>query len=373
MSQFLNNIFLVTQSSPPTPSNGGTLYTDGTSIFFKNSTGIEYNLTGSKGYVLVTEYTASGVTTWTAPTDAKYIKIVAVGGGGGGGGGSRDAGGTLNRNGGGGGGGGEIAIVFYPSSSISPGTYTLRIGSGGQGGAGATVLNGSNGTRGGDTSISSGSATLISASGGVFGGGATTSGYTSNNAPSFPGTFGYLRTGPFRIMGMPGGFCSDGFPSTPTVSTNTVLAGPDSYHARNGFRGTGGGGGGGGISIPSGVPRSGASGSGVWKTDESLFTSGSPGIGGTTNNTGSNGANNVVTAVSLLSITSSATITSNFGFGGGGHGGGSGNVAGTIDGGRGGDGGYFGAGGGGGGGAWISNGGRGGDGGGGYLAILEYY
>ena len=76
-----------------------------------------------------------------------------------------------------------------------------------------------------------------------------------------------------------------------------------------------------------------------------MFTSGSPGTGGSTPaNSGSNGGSNVVTAASLLSFSGSTTVTSSYGFGMGGHGAGGGNAAGTVNGGKGGDGGYFGAG-----------------------------
>ena len=60
MPKFLNTIYQVTQSAPAIPSTGGLLYTSGSSIFFKNTTGTEYNLTESKGYFILREYTSSG-------------------------------------------------------------------------------------------------------------------------------------------------------------------------------------------------------------------------------------------------------------------------------------------------------------------------
>ena len=44
MAKLLNTTFLVTQSAPATPSSDfGTLYASGSSLFFKNNNGINYN------------------------------------------------------------------------------------------------------------------------------------------------------------------------------------------------------------------------------------------------------------------------------------------------------------------------------------------
>ena len=378
MPKFLNNAFLVTQSAPSTPSAGGVLFTSGSSIFFKTSTGTEYSLTGSRGYVLVTEYTQSGAT-WTVPSDAKFVKFVAVGAGSGGGGGARRAVGTAVA-GGGGGQGGTAAIVWYPIASIpaAPQGYTVTIGQGGNGGPGGTsaVNNGTNGALGGLTVLSSASVMLISASGGDaigagFGAGRGGTGATFVNGGNTQATSGLLRFLPFRINGMGGGFVSNYIGQLPTYASSVTIRSGD-YHARNGIVGTGGGGGGSGFNTTTAFD--GASGSGVWGLNGVLLQSGSPGVAGSIPaNSGSNGANNVVTAASLFSFTASVVVTSSYGFGGGGHGAGAGNTAGTVSGGKGGNGGFFGAGGGGGGGGWNQDGGRGGNGGGGYLAILEYY
>lgn len=368
MPKFLNNLFLITQSAPSTPSYGGSLYTSGSSIFFKNSTGTEYNLTGSKGYISITEYTQSG--TWTAPTDAKYVKIVAVGGGGAGGGGGRNSISSAIA-GGGGGQGGDVSIIFYPINSIPPGTYAVTVSSITTGGAGRAGSNGSgtSGAVGGHTFLTSASVTLIMASGGLGGTGGSTATFigsaTRNTAT------GLLNIGPFRMVGMGGGRVTNYQGQLPSYRSDADVNSGD-YHARNGFRSTGGGGGGSGLTTTTAL--NGASGSGVWLVNGTLFTNGTPGLAGSTPaNSGSNGASNVVTAASLFSFSGSAVVTSSYGFGGGGHGAGAGNTGGTVVGGKGGNGGYFGAGGGGGGGAWAQNGGDGGNGAGGYLAILEYY
>ncbi len=204
MPKFLNNAFLVTQSSPSTPSVGGVLYTSGSSIYFKNSTGTEYNLIGSKGYILMTEYTQSGGV-WTVPTDAKYVKFVVVGGGGSGAGGGRRAVAATAVGGGGGGAGGEISIVWYPIASIpfAPQGYTITVSGTANGGAGATT-NGSNGTVGvigGTTSLISGSVTLIKAGGGQPGIAGSSTGGVAAGGSNFQSA-SFFQSSPFTFIGI---------------------------------------------------------------------------------------------------------------------------------------------------------------------------
>jgi len=367
MPKFLNTIYQVTQSAPATPSAGGLLYVTQSSIFFKNTTGTEYNLTESKGYFILREYTSSG--TWTKPSDVKYVKIAAVGAGGGGGGGARNTSG-LWGGGGAGGAGAAASIVFYTASLIPAGTYTITISAGTNGGAGRTTSAGAGtvGSSGTATTLISASVTYIIAAGGAGGGG----GSISTNGSAFGGasTVGNvpLLKGPFRITGIGGGNNQTGVARVPTYVQNSVVT---NYHARNGFVCCGGGGAGG--TVTAAATNNGASGSGIYLINGTLYTSGVPGRGGVSPNSGSNGVNNLVSLISLLSFSGSATITSSYGFGTAGHGGGSGDLAGTIAGGNGGNASGFGCGASGGGGAINQNGGNGGSGSGGYLAILEYY
>ena len=115
-------------------------------------------------------YTAND--TWTKPTNARFVKVIAIGGGGGGeGGGSVAA--SNDRAGGGGGGAGGYSVMNFAVGSLGA-TETVTVGAGGAGGAGATGAAGagSAGTAGGDTSFG----TLVVAKGGSNGSGGGTAG-----------------------------------------------------------------------------------------------------------------------------------------------------------------------------------------------------
>lgn len=367
MPKFLNTIYQTTQSAPATLAAGGSLYASGSGIFFKNSTGTEYNLTSSKGYVILREYTSSG--TWTKPSNAKYIKMAAVGAGGGGGGGARNTSG-LWGGGGAGGAGAAASIVFYTGSLLPGGTYTVTVSAGTNGGLGRTTSAGFGGAGaiGGTTTLISASVTYIAAAGGVGGGGGPIATNASAIGGATPLTNEPFRRGPFRITAQCGGSNQSGNARNPTYAQNISVT---DYHARNGFACCGGGGAGG--TVTTAAVNNGASGSGIYLINGTLYTSGAPGRGGVSTNSGDNGVNNLVSLISLLSFSGSATITSSYGFGTAGHGGGSGDLAGTIAGGNGGNASGFGCGASGGGGAINQNGGNGGSGSGGYLAILEFY
>jgi len=109
--------------------------------------------------VVIETFTADG--TWTKPTGALSIKVIAVGGGGAGGG-------TYNETasgGGGGGGGGGYSVGVFDTSELSA-TEAVVVGAGATGGT-------STGATGG---VSSFGGTVLKANGGGGGGGYNTSG-----------------------------------------------------------------------------------------------------------------------------------------------------------------------------------------------------
>jgi hypothetical protein len=387
MNQILDIIQLYKTGSvsPGSTTPGtGSIFTSGSvpDLYFKNNSGTIFKLNDSGSYVKFYEWTGSAgstvTATWIKPSNAKYIKIAAVGGGAGGGGGARNAG-INNVSGGGGGAGGQTSIIFYTSDRIPTGQYTVTVGSGGTGGGGAAA-NGSNGTAGssgGTTSLVSGSVTLIQTTSVTGGSGGSAAGTGANGGnPTVPA--GVLPYGPFRIQGYAGARAiSGGTTGLPSViNTISLPAGiVDVYHARQ-LRLCGGGGAGGGITQTGNITRAGGSGSGIELENGTVFTSGGGGLAGVGPGAGGNGSDgvpNIVSMASLFSFSGSAVITSSYGFGTAGNGGGSNDIAETVTGGNGGDGISFGSGGGGGGGAWDQPAGSGGDGGPGYLAILEFY
>jgi len=357
MAKLLNTTFLVTQSAPATPSPGfGTLYASGSSLYFKNSSGVIYNLP------IVSSSSISvylGSSTWTKPLNIKYVKVVCAGGGGGGGSGRLGATAT-NRFGGGGGAGGSVNIVHFSSASLTPGSYTVTVGGGGAGGPAqiTTAADGITGSLGSNSSFSSGSTLLVVGVGGNNGkAGTNTAGATggTNTAPTTATVPNPLP--PFYFSGTDG---SAGFTTTVTTTAN----------AFGGTRWLSGGGGGGGLTTAN-VSGSGGSGSAIYSY-ATLIQSGSPGIAGGSVD-GQNGAP-VIDTANLLYYSSSNLITG-IKTGTGGHGGAGGTNSPASSGGIGGSG-SLGAGGGGGAGATAAasiSSGRGGQGGDGFVIIFEYY
>lgn len=358
MAKLLNTASFITQSSPLTPSSGfGTLYASSGSVFFKNNSGVDYNLS-IVGSSSINIYTSSA--TWTKPSGIQYIKVIC-GGPGGGGGAGRVATDGSTRAGGDGGGGGDLATAYYSSASLIGTTYNLNIPGGGAGGlrtTSNTVAAGGSGTTPGTCSFSTGSTILLAALGGIRGrGGAAGGAGPAHIAPTTATTPNIYP--PFYLSGVDGG-------------TDTGGGFADAGVAFNGVRGLAGGGSGGRI-FASNVPSRGGSGSAIYNYNI-LTPSGSPGaaVGGV----GSNGAP-VIDILSIL-YTSGSVGSSSIRIGTGGHGGGSGNSPApfTVSGGDGGSG-SLGAGGGGGGGAGAALNtvfsGRGGPGGGGFIIIFEYY
>jgi len=390
MPKLLNTTSLVTMSSATPEGLGyGNVYASSSKIYFTSSLG-NFDLTDSKGYIIVREYLTGATTTWLPPANVKYVRILAVGGGGGGGGGSKRNGATPAANssvGGTGAAGGNIVMITYPGDYFTRPSYTVTVGAGGNAGPGNTSAAGGNGTvgsNGGTTSLASGSIILIRAgvsavaennrgNGGndndnfVVGGLSNGDGCIPSNTPYvipswYGGHWGNLLTG---NAGNPT-YISNG--QTPVTSADAVGT---FSHAMNGQRGTAAGGAGGGIRTTASLTRAG-SGSGVI-VNGVISGTGSPGVAGT-GNAGSDGVADLLDIMNLFYFSGSNSITSSYGLGSGGCGGASGNLTGTIGGGKGGDGADIGAGGGGGGAATgSSNAGNGGTGGDGYMAIIEYY
>lgn len=362
MAKLLNTTFLVTQSSPATPSVGfGTLYASGSSLYYKNSNGVNYNLI-LVGSGSVSVFVSSG--TWSKPSNIKYIKVVCVGAGGGGGSGRRSTAGTA-ACGGGGGAGGDIAVAYFSSSSLTTTAYTVNVGSGGPGAAGRTGATGNDGiagTSGTNSSFVSGSTNLVVATGGTPGNGgrpAVGSGRdTSNTIVNIVGgTNNALTTAtvpnpnpPFYTVGQ------NGSQSGLNVPTNAS-------EGFNGPRSLAGGGGGGGVTT-TGVSGSGGSGSAVYNFNN-LIQSGSPGSPSGTIN-GDNGV--PIFDIAQLLYYSGSILTTGVRVGTGGHGG-----AGGATSGNGGSGSLGAGGGGGGGGLTTGVTGAGGPGGNGFVLIFEYY
>jgi hypothetical protein len=87
----------------------------------------------------------TGSTTWTKPANAKQVIVECVSGGGGGGYGGKGAAGTALYGGAGGGAGG-YSRVLIDASELTEASYTVTVGSGGNGGIGATLTNATLGT-----------------------------------------------------------------------------------------------------------------------------------------------------------------------------------------------------------------------------------
>lgn len=371
MAKLLNTTLLVTMSmATPEGLGYGNIYASSSKLYFTSSLG-KFDLTDSSGYIIVREYT-TGVSSWTRPSKAKFIRLLASGGGSGGAGGQkRTAALQTFSPGGGGGQGAHIVHVTYPIEAFTISSYTVTVGAGGNGGAGNSSLPGGTsapGLAGGTTSLANGANVMIRATGGTF----ADAGSLGDNfvgTTVFPSLGGCVpNVTPYVIRTYFHGNVVNGVGKNPSTRSNENSFA--NFHAMNSICGNGCGGGGGGFSPAIAI---GGSGSGVYVNGIPTALS-PPGAAGTGAN-GTTGLDDVLDIMNLFFFSGSNTVTSSYGIGSGGGAGAGGNLSGTIGGGNGGDGGTIGAGGGGGGACNTGSaaGGNGGSGGDGYLAILEYY
>jgi hypothetical protein len=124
---------------------------------------------------VMTEFVVGGSTTYTIPTGAQFVRILAIASGAGGGSGRRASSGA--RFGGGGGGGGGLTEVVYQVGDIGGvGTVlTIAVGAGGSGGGAISGSDGDGnpGGAGNLSTVSAGGSIIAWAFGGGAGGGGT--------------------------------------------------------------------------------------------------------------------------------------------------------------------------------------------------------
>lgn len=239
----------------------------------------------------VQTFLTPGTDTWTKPTGARAVEVIAIGGGGAGGAGRSAA----TAAGGAGGGGGAYARKLFRASELSA-TATVVVGSGGVGGATASAGSASSVTDGVNVITSAGfgviGAAAASADGGRGGAGGsggslTAIGSGNNGSGSAGASQGTTTDGAAGTLGDLGGAGGGG---------GNVAAGGGGVGGTSVYGG--GGGGGGTVSLAGGAGGVGGNGGagGISKggsaTPTGVFTAGgSGGAGGSDSPTaGGNGA-----------------------------------------------------------------------------------
>ena len=287
--------------------------------------------------VNIQTFTSSGV--WTKPANATVVEVFIFGAGGGGGAGRRGAA-TTGRYGGGGAATGSVVINKMDASVLSA-TENIWIGTGGNGANGVTVdnTNGSAGSVGGASYLggtgNAATAKIIAPGGGSgFGGTNVANSSGQSAAQLIYGVYGVNAYGT-------GSFSANGFTTTNILNVRPISCGV--Y--------------GGGIDTAN-ARYSGSSIQNRKMDLATLFYTTSGGVAA-----GAVGANGTFS----LTDANFAVLSS------GGAGGASGDAAGTIAGGRGGNGGICAGGGGGGASTNGAASGAGGTGGNGYCIIITYF
>lgn len=202
---------------------------------FAGSVTFSGSATSTIASTTIRAYTASTTpsSTWTKPSNLKYIKLRMVGGGGGGGGS------TTAGNAGGGGGGGGYCEKVIPASAIAA-TVTFGVGGAGTGGNAPATVDGGNG----GTSFFGGFGTSTGGVGGhvtpddAGGLGGTTTGCDVNSSGGSGG-------GGSNVAGVPSGFgggsaLGGGAPSTGGNGNSAGTAGVQFGGGGSGGRSTGG-------------------------------------------------------------------------------------------------------------------------------------
>jgi hypothetical protein len=224
---------------------------------------------------------ANGSYSWVVPSNAKAMRLYAIGAGGGGGSGRRGASGAARFGGGGGASAGAIQLFFSSLDGIAGKTATIAVGAGGAGGAARTTDNtdGNNGSNGGVTSVTIDGRRVQAVQGLGAGGGTASSGSAGT---SVAGMFRGNSGGNSSATGTPSlpqsldhnGFTAAGASAGGGISTGDTsfnggqVRGDTVYDAQNNaFTNTQGGvapGGAGanGASLSFGTPLPGGSGSG---------------------------------------------------------------------------------------------------------------
>lgn len=219
-------------------------------------------------------FTATGTTSWTAPTGVTSVEVLVVAGGGGGGGGV-----TSSAGGGGGGAGG---LIYNSSYSVTPSSsYTVTVGAGGAANTAGSnsvfdTLTATAGGRGGSDAVSQ------QASTGGSGGGAqgrVTTGYSGANGTTGQGSAGGGNGSVnYGYAGGGGGGAGGTGTAGSDISNTGGNGGVGLSYFGTFYAGGGGGGARGGSTAPGG---SGGGGNGAFST--------SNGTAGTTNRGGGGG------------------------------------------------------------------------------------